>query len=136
MEIRNVEQFFHGSPLPMLVYDQEDYAIKEVNQAMVEAYGYSREEMLFFTLFDLRPEEGVPKLKKYLSQIDNETVGDEGVWKHQKKNGEFVYAIYNSAYLAELLPFQKWNSFALMQLFGCRTNAKLHDHIFQVKLFD
>ena len=59
---------------------------------MIDTYGYSREEMLSFTLFDLRPEDEVPKLKQYLSEIDNERVGDEGVWKHQKKNGEFIYA--------------------------------------------
>ena len=92
MKIRNFDQFFYDSPIPMWVYDQEDYSIKEVNQAMTEVYGYSREEMLSFTLFDLRPKEEVPKLKKYLSNIDNESVGNEGVWKHQKKNGEFVYA--------------------------------------------
>lgn len=92
MEIRNFDQFFHGSNIPMWVYDEEDYSIHEVNQAMVDTYGYSREELLSFTLFDLRPEEEVSKLKQYLSKIDNERVGDEGVWKHQKKNGEFVYA--------------------------------------------
>lgn len=92
MEIRNFEQFFYGSPIPMLIYSQEDYSINEVNQAMLNTYGYSREELLSFTLFDIRPQEEVPKLKKYLSQIENESVGNEGVWKHQKKNGEFVFA--------------------------------------------
>jgi len=92
MEIRNFDQFFYDSPIPMWIYDQEDYSIKEVNQAMIDVYGYSREEMLSFTLFDLRPEDEIAKLKKHLYQIDNETVGDEGVWKHQKKNGGFVYA--------------------------------------------
>lgn len=76
----------------MLVYNSDDYSILKVNQAMIEIYGYSREEMLSFTLLDLHSEEEIPKLKKYLSQIDNESVGGEGVWKHQKKNGEFVYA--------------------------------------------
>ncbi|SMO93282.1 PAS domain-containing sensor histidine kinase [Fodinibius sediminis] len=92
MKIRNFDQFFHDNPIPMWVYDPEDYSIREVNQAMADTYGYSREEMLSFTLFDLRPEEEVPRFKQYLSQLDNESVGDEGVWKHQKKNGEFVYA--------------------------------------------
>ena len=91
MEIRGFDQFFHGNPIPMWIYDPEDYSVHEVNQAMIDTYGYSREEMLSFTLFDIRPEEEVPKLKKYLSQIDNDSVGNEGVWKHQKKNGEFVY---------------------------------------------
>ncbi len=92
MNIRNFDQFFHDSPIPMWVYDPEDYTIQEVNQAMADTYGYSREEMLSFTLFDLRPEDEVTKLKEYLAQVDNESVGDEGVWKHQKKGGEFVYA--------------------------------------------
>ncbi|SHG33723.1 PAS domain S-box-containing protein [Fodinibius roseus] len=92
MEIRNFDQFFRDNPIPMWVYDPEDYSIQKVNQAMADTYGYSREEMLSFTLFDLRPREEVPKIKKYLSQADNQSVGDEGVWKHQKKNGEYVYA--------------------------------------------
>lgn len=92
MQIKHFDQFFSESPIPMWVYDLEDYSIKDVNQAMLDTYGYSRDEMLSFTLFDLRPEEEVPKFKKYLSQIDNESVGDEGIWRHQKKNGEFVYA--------------------------------------------
>ncbi|MFH5886379.1 PAS domain S-box protein [Halalkalibaculum sp. DA3122] len=92
MELKNFDQFFHESPIPMWIYDPGDYSIKEVNQAMIDVYGYSREEMLSFTLFDLRPGEEVPKLKKYLSQINNEQVGDEGIWRHQKKSGEFVYA--------------------------------------------
>ncbi len=76
----------------MWVYNPEDYSIQDVNESMIDLYGYSREQMLSFTLFDLRPEEEIPKLKKYLAQMDNEEVGDEGVWKHQKKNGEFIYS--------------------------------------------
>jgi len=91
MEIKGFDQFFHGNPIPMWIYDPEDYSIQEVNQAMVNTYGYSREEMLSFTLFDIRPDEEVRKLKRYLSEIDNDNIGNEGVWKHQKKNGDFVY---------------------------------------------
>ena len=90
MEIKGFDQFFHGNPIPMWIYDPEDYSIQEVNQAMVNTYGYSREEMLSFTLFDIRPDEEVRKLKRYLSEIDNDNIGNEGVWKHQKKNGDFV----------------------------------------------
>ncbi|MDZ7680462.1 MAG: PAS domain S-box protein [Fodinibius sp.] len=92
MQIKNFDQFFRDNPIPMWIYDPEDYSIKDVNQSMVELCGHAREPMLSFTLFDLRPEEEVPKLKKHLAQMDNEMVSDEGLWKHQKKNGEFTYA--------------------------------------------
>ncbi|TYP93619.1 PAS domain S-box-containing protein [Fodinibius salinus] len=91
MEIKHFDQFFSNNPIPMWIYDPRDYSIKDVNQSMVRLYGYNREEMLSFTLFDLRPEEEVPKLKKHLEQMDHDRLGDEGVWKQQKKNGDFIY---------------------------------------------
>lgn len=92
MQIKYFEQFFRDNPIPMWIYDPEDYSIKDVNQSMAELHGYSKDQMLSFSLFDLRPEEEVPKLKKHLAQMDHEKVGDEGLWKHQKKNCEFIYA--------------------------------------------
>lgn len=92
MQIKHFDQFFRDNPIPMWIYNPDDYSIKDVNQSMVRLYGYNREEMLSFTLFDLRPEEEIPKLKKHLGQMDHDRLGDEGVWKHQKKNGEFIYA--------------------------------------------
>jgi len=91
MQIKHVDQFFRDNPIPMWIFDPDDYSIKDVNRSMVRLYGYNRKEMLTFTLFDLRPDEEVPKLEKYLAQMDHGKVGDEGVWKHQKKNGEFIY---------------------------------------------
>jgi len=56
MQIKHFEQFFRDNPIPMWIYNPDDYSIKDVNQSMVRLYGYNREEMLSFTLFDLRPE--------------------------------------------------------------------------------
>ena len=92
MDIENVDLFFSENPNPMWIYDPEDYSIKDVNQSMTKLYGYSKEEMLSFTLFDLRPEEEIPKFKEHLAQMNNDKVGDEGIWKHRKKNGELIYA--------------------------------------------
>ncbi len=91
MQLKNFEQFFYENSIPMWVYDPKDYSIKDLNQSMVELYGYSREQMLTFTLFDLRPQDEIPKLKKYLAQVDNDRFSEEGVWKHKRKNGEFRY---------------------------------------------
>ncbi|WP_170864322.1 PAS domain S-box protein [Fodinibius roseus] len=59
MEIRNFDQFFRDNPIPIWVYDPEDYSIQKVNQAMADSHGYSREEMLSFTLFSDFP--GAPE---------------------------------------------------------------------------
>lgn len=92
MQIKNFDQFFRDNPIPMWIYDLDDFSIKDVNQSMVELCGYSRERMLSLTLFDLQSEQEAPKLKKHLAQMDNKIVSDEGLWKHQKKNDEFLYA--------------------------------------------
>jgi signal transduction histidine kinase len=49
---------FQGSPLPMWVHDAETRRLLEVNDAAVEAYGYTREELLELTVDDLEPEPG------------------------------------------------------------------------------
>lgn len=78
MQIKNIAKFFRDNPIPMWIYDPEDYYISDVNQAMAKLYGYSREKMLSFTLLDLCPEEEVSKLKTHLAQMDNETLGNKG----------------------------------------------------------
>ena len=75
----------------MLIIDFDDYSIKGVNDAMLELYGYTREEMLSFTLFDLRPREEVSKLRERLFQVESDKAKNEGLWKHQKKSGEIIY---------------------------------------------
>ncbi len=91
MNIKNADLFFRDSTIPMLIFHPDDYSITDVNQSMVDLYGYTREEMLSFTLFDLRPGTEVSKLKKRLSEIDSDKFSEEGLWKHKKKNGEFVF---------------------------------------------
>jgi PAS domain S-box-containing protein len=58
-ELRESEQryrsLFDRNPSPMWVYDSETLAILDVNQAAVEHYGWSREELLRLTIRDLRP---------------------------------------------------------------------------------
>lgn len=91
MELKNADLFFRDNPIPMLIYNSEDYSIRDVNNSMVDLYGYPKDEMLTFTLFDLRPENEVDNLKARLSEIDHDRFSEEGLWKHQKKDGEFIY---------------------------------------------
>lgn len=48
---------FEGNPMPMWVHDPQTLRIVAVNDAAVAHYGYSREQFLASTLFDLYAEE-------------------------------------------------------------------------------
>ncbi|MBW3629455.1 MAG: PAS domain S-box protein [Gemmatimonadetes bacterium] len=77
---------FHRSPLPTWVYDVETLAFREVNQAAIDRYGYSREEFVRLTVRDIRPPEDLPQPETML----NETrPGGVARWtlRHRRKDG-------------------------------------------------
>jgi len=49
---------FESNPLPCAVFANDTQRILAVNNAAVEHYGYSKQELLAKTIFDLRPEGG------------------------------------------------------------------------------
>lgn len=81
---------FDCNPLPMWVYDAETLRFLAVNDAAVCGYGYSREEFLSMSIFDIRPQEEVDRIReqlKTLSQDENHS----GIWKHRNKNGDIIH---------------------------------------------
>jgi PAS domain S-box-containing protein len=84
------KKIFMNNPLPMWIYDENNYQFLEVNQAVVDKYGYSREEILSMTTLDIRPESEREKFLN-LNKGREPAVKDWGIWKHQKKNGELIY---------------------------------------------
>ena len=48
---------FESHPVPMFVYDLKTLMILKVNDAMVEKYGYSRDEFQALTLKDIFPAD-------------------------------------------------------------------------------
>lgn len=61
--------YFRKNPLPMWIYCPETLSFLEVNDAAVEAYGYSRPEFLSMSLPDIRPTEEVVNLMAALDEI-------------------------------------------------------------------
>ncbi|MEO8477960.1 MAG: PAS domain S-box protein [Actinomycetota bacterium] len=78
--------FFLESPRPMYVFDLKSYAILDANDAAVELYGYTRDELHGMTTLDLRAPAEIPRLMEYLRQG---TLEPE-VWRHRRKDGSSI----------------------------------------------
>ena len=77
---------FDATPLPIFVFDSESFRYVAVNDAALEKYGYSREELMEMTVLDIRPPEDVPRLKTLLANIQPPNL-TTGTWRHRKKDG-------------------------------------------------
>ncbi len=83
--------FFHGSPLPMCVYDTAAQTFLDVNEAALRQYGYAREELIGAPIDLLRgPQDGVQDLVDSFSGISSLRPGR--IFKHRRKNGEVFFA--------------------------------------------
>jgi PAS domain S-box-containing protein len=82
---------FTANPLPMYVYDVDTLEFLEVNDAVVERYGYTREELLSMRLPDIRPPEEQARMRAALEgQIPIGIRYLGGAWLHRYKNGQIV----------------------------------------------
>ncbi|MGA9853191.1 MAG: ATP-binding protein [Gammaproteobacteria bacterium] len=83
--------FFENNPAPMWVYDPAGGQFLETNQAATRCYGYSREEFLSMTIFDIRPPEEAGRLKEQMRSTDfTESLHHRGEWLHRRKDGGFM----------------------------------------------
>lgn len=88
---KRYRELFHLSPLPMYVFDKETFKFLDVNRAAISHYGYSKEEFLNMTVFDIRPESEKDRVMETIAQNEElEGRKNPGVFKHLKKNGEQI----------------------------------------------
>lgn len=88
---KRYRNIFHLSPQPMCLYDSETYLITTINKAGINHYGYSYEEFLTMTLFDIVPmesREAVMQHVKTQPRILNQTY--RGDFRNFKKSGEVI----------------------------------------------
>ena len=85
--VQQIDQldYFRKNPLPMWIYCPETLHFLEVNDAAVEAYGYSRGEFLSMSLPDIRPDEEVVNMKYALDEI-KKGFFFKGTLVHRKKD--------------------------------------------------
>ncbi len=81
---------FEGNPRPMWVYDIETLKFLAVNQAAIEAYGYSRDDFLSMTIADLRDASEVPSMRAAVDHAKSTRVHQAGVWKHRRSDGSIL----------------------------------------------
>ena len=95
---RSEEQYrvlFESNPNPMWVYDADTYRYLAVNEAAVRHYGYTREEFLAMSIFDVRPPENIPAvLENIAAQPSAHRYAGE--CEHRKKDGTRIFVEISS----------------------------------------
>jgi PAS domain S-box-containing protein len=88
---KQYRSYFEANPSPMWIYNRRTLNFTAVNNAAIARYGYSREEFMGMTIFDIRPKEEIGKLHSAVKQLQN-SYNDSGVWIHRKKDGTLIQA--------------------------------------------
>lgn len=87
---KRYSELFRLNPQPIWIYDLETFKFVQVNRAAVELYGYSVEEFLNLTVFDMRGETDnrilIDTLKKH--EGNRQTLHKKS--KHFTKSGELL----------------------------------------------
>lgn len=81
---------FEQNPMPMWMLSLPGGKFLDVNQAAEEFYGYTRQEFLNMTAYEIRPPETVSAYRAYEEKDKGNGVGYAGVWEHLKKDGTIV----------------------------------------------
>ncbi|MDI1346387.1 MAG: PAS domain S-box protein, partial [Pseudolabrys sp.] len=92
-DLKNREEsfrlLFDDNPIPMWVVDIETQKFLSVNDAAVEYYGYSRDQFLGMTTFELRPADEREEFARYI-RAGGVSQGTKA-WRHLKADGSHVY---------------------------------------------
>ncbi len=87
---KRYQLLFRKNPLPMWVFDLKSLAFLAVNEAALQGYGYSQEEMLSMTVKDLDCAEDRATLLERLSEPNVRRPSNGLVTKHRKKDGSII----------------------------------------------
>ena len=88
---KRYSDLFRLSPQPMCIYETGTYRFTDINKTGLEHYGYSYEEFMSMSLFDMVPEEDRIKVTNAIinqQRYLNETY--TGKFRNVKKNGEII----------------------------------------------
>lgn len=86
---RQYRLLFAENPAPMWVFDRTSLRFLAVNQAAVDAYGWSEAEFRRMTVRDIRPEDERKRLDEVLKSPER-APGSFGIWRHLRKGGDEI----------------------------------------------
>jgi PAS domain S-box-containing protein len=81
------EAVFQGTPAPTWVIDRTGQRFLAVNDAAVQRYGWSREDLATVTPFDLIPPDDHDRLRVLVSGHVVATSAGDPPWRHRRKDG-------------------------------------------------
>jgi two-component system cell cycle sensor histidine kinase/response regulator CckA len=80
---------FLSHPEPVWVYDTDTLKLLAANDTAVSSYGYSREEFLSMTVYDLHPPEDLATVERELKSLPEGMQQTTGT-SHRKKDGSLI----------------------------------------------
>jgi PAS domain S-box-containing protein len=81
---------FNYGPIPQIIFEKDTLKIKQVNEAAIKHYGYSKEEFLSMNLLQLKPVQDHEPTKTNISLTRRNSDSYKGNWIHLKKGGEEI----------------------------------------------
>jgi diguanylate cyclase (GGDEF)-like protein/PAS domain S-box-containing protein len=115
-------ELFLQNPQPMFLYDKASLHFVEVNEAAVRRYGWTRDEFLAKTIFDIRPAEDVPRLVELIARGGNAPspgFTHQRGWRHLCRGGEVIWVdLYSRDF--------EWNG-GVVRLVIAQDITELHD---------
>ena len=84
------KNLFNDSPYAIGIIDKDSMKFLEVNETATKLYGYSKEEFLSLTTYNIRTPEEHTKMAAQVSH--GMYVRDRSIRAHRKKNGEIIMA--------------------------------------------
>lgn len=85
---QNYSYLFNNNPLPMWINDFYTKEFIEVNDATLRQYGYSREELLEMTVYDIVAFEQLDHYKNISWDFTSDPPNYRGISLHKTKSGE------------------------------------------------
>ncbi|RYZ54161.1 MAG: PAS domain S-box protein [Sphingobacteriales bacterium] len=90
--LNDYRRLFDDNPVPMYIFDQENYRMLAANHAALRQYGYTTQEFLKLTAFDIRPSAEFQILQRSVKdQHGKQGYLDGGRTRHLKKDGTVFY---------------------------------------------
>jgi len=94
-ELKRSEQqyrlLYEQSPLPMYIFDKDSHKFLSVNEALTDLFGYSEQEFLEMTIYELFLPEEEDKIRKEARRNLKESDTDFDMWRQKTKDGSTLY---------------------------------------------